>query len=77
MIILQLTVDKDELLSRNLTDNLDKLRKYQSALKFKATATVLIAAKRFKQAAKRLKRSRMTTVKEVCKCSAVLHLAII
>jgi hypothetical protein len=65
MFFLQLTVDKDELMRRNLTDNLDKLRKHQLAVKFKATATVLIAAKRFKRSVKRKIRARMTVVEEV------------
>ena len=64
-----MTVDKDELITHNLTDNLELLRKYQSVLKFKATATVMIAAQRFKSALQRRKRLQKTPPHLVCMLS--------
>lgn len=62
----QVTADKDALISHNLTDNLELLRKYQSVLKFKATATAMVAAQRFKMALKRHKRPHKLQPFHVC-----------
>lgn len=51
-------LDSSHLVGRNLTANLEMLRRYQAGLKFKATATVLIAAKRFKKKLSKAKKRR-------------------
>eukprot|EP00602_Paraphysomonas_sp_CaronLab_P003591 CAMPEP_0185029222 /NCGR_PEP_ID=MMETSP1103-20130426/15385_1 /TAXON_ID=36769 /ORGANISM="Paraphysomonas bandaiensis, Strain Caron Lab Isolate" /LENGTH=511 /DNA_ID=CAMNT_0027563885 /DNA_START=164 /DNA_END=1699 /DNA_ORIENTATION=- len=53
-----LMLDSSHLVGRNLTANLEMLRRYQAGLKFKATATVLIAAKRFKKKLSKAKKRR-------------------